>query len=344
MKIASAPRLWIQATNRTAVNQGVVPETVATTFLATLVSSGVGALITTAADRLLADNEYTLSDTLAFEPAFHAVQPGAPGEFVLRTITINVGSAPIELEHDGQLSDKVVTEADRTGTSVVVRVDFEPSLDGTALAGHVTHWVYRRCLDPRTALRAPQRKVTIEIKVTDTAGASLLSTTMQVTATVDTLATACPAGGQRLPWAHKPAAAAPAGAAGYFGPVNILVRITEAAAPSWLGRLLGNTLSGQKAAVETIVKDAVTQALDTSAPAQARLDSVEAAQTAWTAYVTAYQKVMAAREAFDKDRSSANHQVLVLALAVLAERLALARDAHGRAGLTLQPLPDVAAP
>jgi len=345
MSTASAPRLWIQATARKAESRQVGPEALGTVFLATLASSGVGALIKTAADRLLADNEFTLSDTLAFDPAFHAAQTGGQGEFLVSAITLNVGPQAVTLEPDGQLSEATVIGAARAGIPVLVRVEFVPSLDGTALAGRVTHWVYQGCLDARTALRASQRKVSIEIKITDAAGASLLATAMQVTATVNTLAKARPAQGERLPWARKPGAVAPAGAVdGRFGPVNIQVRITEAAAPSWLGRLLGNTLSAQKAAVETLVKDAVTQALDPSAAAQAQLGSIEAAQTAWTAYATAHQKAAVAREAFDKAGSAANQQALVLALAVLAERLTLAREAHGRAALTMQSLPAVAAP
>jgi len=315
---------------------------VATTFLATLASSGVGALIKSMADRLIADNEFTLSDTLAFEPAFRAAQPGAPGKFLIRAITINVGPKCISLDSKGNLLGEAAKNAD---SPVVVRVEFEPSKDGTALAGRVTQWVYSRCLDDRTAFRDDKRKVTIEIEVTDVSGVSLLTTAMQVTATTATLATATPASGKRLPWVRKPSAAAPPGAVpGLFGPVNIQVRITEAAGPSWFGRLLGNTLASQKAAVETYVKDTVTQAFDPSAAAQAQLVTVETAQTAWTNYAVAHQKAKTAREAFDKDGGPANRQQLVLALAVVATRLSLAREAYGRAGLSFQPLADIAVP
>lgn len=345
MSTSNAPRLWIQATGGSAAIEHAGEESLAAAFLATLVSSGVGALIKSTADKLIADNEYTLTDTLAFEPAFRAAQPGVPGEFLVRAITINVGPQRIDLDDAGNLSDTAIDAAKNAGGPVVVRVEFEASQDGTALAGRVTHWVYSRCLDNRTTFRDDKRKVTIEIKVTDASGASLLATAMQVTATTETLATATPAWGKRLPWARRPSATAPPGAAnGLFGPVNIQVRITESAAPSWFGRLLGSTLSSQKAAIETYVKDAVTQAIDPSAAAQAHLGAIDAAQAAWTGYAAAHQKARSARDAFEKDGGPANRQPLVLALAVLAERLALAREAYGRAGLPFQPLSDIAAP
>jgi hypothetical protein len=343
MSMPNPPRLWIQATRQTEETEHAHDEimSVGTTFLATLASSGVGALIKSMADRLIADNEFTLSDTLAFEPAFRAAQPGAPGEFLIRAITINVGPKCILLDSKGKLSDDAAKNDD---SPVVVRVEFEPSKDGTALAGKVTHWVYSRCLDDRTAFRDDKRKVSIEITVTDISGVSLLATTMQVTATTATLATATPASGERLPWVRKPSVAPPGGVAGLFGPVNIQVRLTEAAGPSWFWRLLGNTLASQKAAIETYVKDAVTQAFDPSAAAQAQLDTVETAQTAWTNYAAAHQKAKTAREAFEKDGSSANREPLELALAVVAAHLSLAREAFGRAGLLFQPLADIAAP
>jgi len=115
MSTASAPRLWIQATARKAESRAVGPEALGTVFLATLASSGVGALIKTAADRLLADNEFTLSDTLAFDPAFHAPQPGGQGEFLVSAITLNVGPKAVTLEPDGVLSEDTVSGAARAG-------------------------------------------------------------------------------------------------------------------------------------------------------------------------------------------------------------------------------------
>jgi hypothetical protein len=343
--MSNTPRLWIQVTYESDETRGVQEGELVASALATLASSGVGALIKSMADRLIADNEFTLSDTLAFEPAFRAAQPGALGEFLIRAITINVGPKRIELDRTGNLSGDAAKAEKDPESPVVVRVEFEPSKDGTALAGKVTKWVYSKCLDDRTAFRDDKRKVTIEIKVTDASGISLLATAMQVTATKDSLATATPAEGGRLPWVRKPSAAAPPGAAaGPFGPVNVQVRITEAAGPSWFGRLLGNTLASQKAAVETYVKDAVTQALDPSAASQAQLHTVEAAQTAWTNYATAHQKAKTAREAFEKDKSPATQQPLELALAVVAGHLSLAREAFLRAGVPFRPLADIAAP
>ena len=345
MNTSNAVRLWIQATPLSNPIERVPEASLGVSILGTLFSSGVGVLIKSAADKLMADNEYTLSDVLAFEPAFRAIPPAVLGEFWIRAITINVGPKHVELDNAGNLSKDAIVAAKSAGTVVIVRVEFELSRDGTALAGRVTHWVYEKCLDDRIAFRDHKRKVTIEIKVSDVSGASLLATAMQVTATTQTLAAATPASGERLPWAPRPSATAPPGdIAGFFGPVNIQVRITEAAGPSWLGRLLGSTLSSQKGEIETYVKDTVTQATDPTAAAQANLGIIAAAQAAWTDYMATYQKASAARETFEKDDSPANQQLFVLSLAVLHEYLELAREAHKRAGLEFHPLSNIAAP
>lgn len=342
---AAAPRLWIQATP-SAVEATVATEgAVIAAFAATLVSSGVGALLKAAADRLLLESEFTLVGTLALDTAFRSARAGEPGEFMLRAVTLNVGTRPAQLDGAGDLQGTAADAATASGSPVLVRVEFRPSRDGTAIAGHVTHWVYDRCLDERTALRDARRKVTIEIKVTDVSGATLLATAMQVSATTTTLPMAVPGSGDRLPWVAKPSMTAPSGSASpSFGPVNIQVRLTEAAGPSWLGRLLGNTLSGQAATIEASVRNAVTQVLDAGAASRAQLATIDAAQAAWTDYVTAHQKAKAARDLFSKDGSGAHRQALVLALAVLSERLALARETHRKAGLPLQVLEEIPAP
>ena len=337
----SPPRLWIQASSKHTGGR----EAVAETFLASMVSSGVGALIKTAADRLVANSEYTLADTLAFEPAFRTREGDGAVELLIHAITINAGRNAVALRPDGTLVDQAEQAATASGSPVLVRVEFERSNDGTAVAAKVTHWVYSDCLDHRTVFRDDMRKVSIEIKITDVSGAILLATSMQVTAKKDLLGTATPASGNRLRWTRVPTATAPAGApGGLFGPVNIEVHITESAGPSWLARLLGATLDNQKGAVEAWVKGTVTQALDAGAAAQTRLGAAQAAQKAWDEYATAHSTAKAARGVFDKDPSAINRQALLLALAVAAERLSIARESHGRAGLPFNALPGIAAP
>lgn len=342
---AGARRLWIQATSSALAAPVATEGAVIAAFAATLVSSGVGALLKATADRLLLESEFTLAGTLALDDAFRIVRAGEPGELTLRALTVNVGTRAVQLDGAGNLRGTATDAATASGSPVLVRVEFGPSRDGTAIAGHVTHWVYDRCLDERTALRDARRKVTIEIKVMDVAGTALLATAMQVNATTATLATAVPESGDRLPWVARPSMTAPAGVPGSsFGPVNIQVRLTEAAGPSWLGRLLGNTLSGQAATIEASVRNAVTQVLDAGAASRVQLATIDAAQAAWTDYVTAHQKAKAARDLFSKDGSAAHRQALVLALAVLSERLALARETHRKAGLPLQTLEEIPAP
>lgn len=344
MNTQNASRLWIQATSVDAMAHSA-EESAAVAVVASMVSSGVGAVLQAASDRLLTEAEYTLSGSLAYEPAFKLVQERAPARFQLGAVIINVGPVPVELDAAGRILVAADERSENADTlPVVIRVEFAASQDGTALAGQVTHWIYNKCLDNRTAFRDKQRKISIEIKITDAAGVALLSTAMQVSATTDKIGTTRPSSGERLPWTKMPLMATPASLSGeQFGPVNIAVRITEAAGPSWLARLLGGTISSQKAALQTYVKDSATEAMDASTAAQAQLANIKTAQTTWNEYVAAYQRTKAAREAFDKENSSVTRMPLSLSLAALAEHQTLAREVHRRAGVPFQPLPPIPA-
>src|SRR5687767_11539000 len=88
-------RLWIQVGRLAGVETVKGLESPVATFVAGLVSSGAGALLKTAADRLVEAREYTLSGVLAYEPAFRSLAGGS-AEFLPGVITLNVGAGPVE--------------------------------------------------------------------------------------------------------------------------------------------------------------------------------------------------------------------------------------------------------
>lgn len=338
-------RLWIQPTPAPVVAAQEGREAIGTTILATAISSGVGTIIAAAADRLTTDAQYDISGTLAYEPAFAMQAAPAKPLYLLKSITLNVGPSPVKFAGEGQRI-AIDTGNAYAASPVVIRVDFESSADGTALAARVVHWKYQRCLGDKARIHGDGRRITVDIKVRDAAGTSLVATAMQVSGRRSEIGRLKPQEGERLPWSRAPSPNAPADLApgDRFGPVNIEVRITEVASPSWLGRLLGATLSSQKAAVETYVKDRVTQAFDASAAAQSALALMSAAQAAWGHYAAAHKEAVTAREAYDKARGAAEQVVLATKRAIVAEKETLAREAYAKAGLAFQPLAPIPAP
>ena len=130
-----------------------------------------------------------------------------------------------------------------------------------------------------------------------------------------------------------------------FGPVNIEASITEVAEPSGFAKILGTTLGNQKAAIERYVKDRVTQALDETEAAKAKLASLKEASTARDAYEAAYKAAVEAKKFFDGAADgaaeSAAEQTLELKLATLRQKEVFTRAAFDRAGLAFEPMPAI---
>ncbi len=348
-------RLWVQVTpsikepSPRAEALGV-PAAIA----ASLIASGVGAIIKSAADRLIASDQYVLKTVLAYEPSF-VIRANAPSaSFLLNCITLNVGPRPITILNDKTRVPLSFSDIERhpeyKQSPVVIRLEIDDSTDGTALAARVTHWKYAQFLDPSpTWFRKPRRKVTVEVKISDLDGSVLLATAMQVEADGSMLPNARPNDGERLPWMRRPVK----NFSGErvltkdqeFGPVNIEASITEVAEPSGFAKILGTTLANQQAAIEGYLKDRVAQALDETEAAKARLASLKEASTQRDEYTTAYEQAAEATKtvasATDGAAKSKAEQTLALKLAALRQKEILARAAFDRAGLAFEPMPPI---
>ncbi len=348
-------RLWVQVMPtckpRVRVAEAlVVPAVIA----ADLAASGVGAIVKSAADRLIESDRYVIKTMLAYEPSFVIRARATTVSFLLNCITLNVGPGPIPIRDERTKEplalDFTMRSAEYTQSPVVIRLEFEESTDGTALAGRVTHWKYARFLNPSTPwFRKPRRKVTIEINITDAEANALLTTAMQVEADSSTLPRTRPNDGERLPWLPKPLRNLPGdrqpGSDQFFGPVNIEASITEVAEPSRFARILASTLGSQKTAIEGYVRDRLVKALDEAEVAKASLASLKDASAARAEYESAYELATQTRKTLDAAADDAARiaarQALALQLATLQAKETLARDAFDRAGLPFEPLPAI---
>ena len=102
---------------------------------------------------------------LPCEPSFVIKARATPVSFLLNCITLNVGPAPVPIRDEGTKKplslDFMSGSSEYARSPVMIRLEFEESTDGTALAARVTHWKYTRFLDPSTPwFRDPRRKVT----------------------------------------------------------------------------------------------------------------------------------------------------------------------------------------
>ena len=321
---------------------------------ADLIASGVGAIVKSAADRLIASDQYVIKTVLAHEPSF-VIRANAPSaSFLLNCITLNVGQKAIPIydeETRVPLSFDVITgHPEYVRSPVVIRLELNEPTDGTALACGVTHWKYTEFLDPSpTWFRTPRRKVTVEVKISDVEGSVLLATAMQVKADSSMLPNARPNDGERLPWMKRPvknfSGERVLAKDQDFGPVNIEASITEIAEPSGFAKILGTTFGNQKAAIEGYVKDRVTQALDETEAAKAKFASLKEAATGRDEYETAYAEAVEATKTFDAAADgaakSAAEQTLALKRATLRLKERLARAAFDRAGLAFEPMPAI---
>src|SRR5215216_673115 len=150
--------------------------------------------------------------------------------------------------------------------------------------------------------------------MTDMDGRTLLGLAIQVTGTVTEVANTVWQSTDRLPWAKRPSLPAPESHE-HYGVVNIEGKITEVAEPSGFAKFLGTFLGSQKAAIETYVKDRITQSLDQSAAAEAQLRALDAAGKARQSYEAAHKDGSDARKALDQapdTQKSQARQVLEL--------------------------------
>jgi hypothetical protein len=266
-------------------------------FVAEMIASGVGAIIKSAADRLIASDQYVMKTVLAYEPSFVIRANAASASFLLNCITLNVGRKAIPIYDDETrvpLSIDVIRNSAEYGESpVVIRLELEESADGTALTARVTHWKYTQFLDSSaTWLRKRRRKITIEVKISDVEESVLWATAMQVEADISMLPNTRPNDGERLPWRKRPVRNFSGERAiakdQDFGPVNIEVSITEVAEPSGFAKLIATTLGYQKAAIEGFVKDRVSRIFDETEAAKTKLALLQDTFTALADYESTY--------------------------------------------------------
>jgi hypothetical protein len=347
-------RLWVQVPPlRREQPKGVEAAGTPAAIVADMIASGIGAIVKSAADRLVASDQYVIKTVLAHEPGFLIRANAASASLLLDCIVLNVGprSIPVydEKEHAAIPFDVAANGVEYGQSPVVIRLEFGGSADGTALAARVTHWKYTRFLGPLpTFLRKPRRKITVEVKISDAEGGVLLTTAMQVEADGRGLPNARPNDGERLPWMKRPVRNYPGERVPamdqYFGPVNIEAVITEVAEPSGFAKFLGTALGSQKAAIEGYLKDRITQASGETEAPKARLASLKEASTAREEYMAAYAAVKEAGTfdtAADETARSAAKQKLLLARATLRQKETLARMAFDRAGLAFEPMPAI---
>jgi hypothetical protein len=351
-------RLWVQVMPpHTEPPPGAEAAAIPAVFVAEMIASGVGAIVKSAADRLIASDQYVMKTMLAYEPSFVIRANAASASFLLSSITLNVGRKAIPIYDDKTrvpLSIEVIrNSAEYRESPVVIRLELKESTDGTALTARVTHWKYMQFLDSSaTWFRKRRRKVTIEVKMSDVEGSVLWATAMQVEADSSMLPNTRPNEGERLPWMKRPVRHFSGERAiakdQDFGPVNIEASITEVAEPSGFAKLIGTTLGNQKAAIEGYVKDRVSGIFDETEAAKAKLASLKDASTARDEYESAYDAAAKAGKTFDvaADQAvkTAARQTLELKLATLRQKEVLARLAFDRAGLAFEPMPAIKDP
>ncbi len=351
-------RLWVQVMPSCKVpRSGEEAVVIPAAIVADMIASGVGAIVKSAADQLIASDKYVIKTVLAYEPAFVIRASATSASFLLNCITLNVGPNPISLYDQRTrvplLFDRIEKSSEYEESPVVIRLEFHESTDGVALAARVMHWRYTQFLDPSpTPFRTPKRKVTVEVKISDVEGTVLLATAMQVEADRSMLPNSRPNGGERLPWIKRPvknfSGERVPGQDKEFGPVNIEATITEVAEPSVFAKILGATLGNQKAAIERYVKDRVTQALDETEAAKARLVLLKEASTSRDEYEAAYKAAAEAKKSFEdavnETARIAAKETLTLKLATLLQKEAFTRTAFDRAGLPFEPMPALKAP
>lgn len=351
-------RLWVQVMPSCKVpRRGEEAVEIPAAIVADLIASGVGAIVKSAGDRLIASDQYVTKTVLAYQPSFVIRANTTSAVFLLNCITLNVGPRAIPIYEEKTCAplsfDIIVKSPEYKLSPVVIRLELEESTDGSALAARVTHWKYTQFLDASpTWFRTPRRKVMVEVKISDVEGSVLLATAMQVEADKSMLPRTRPNDGERLPWMKRPiknfSGERTPDQDKEFGPVNIEVSITEVAEPSGFAKILGATLGNQKAEIERYVKDRVTQTLDETEAAKARLVSLTNASTARNEYETAYAAAVEAAKGFDAAGDavarSATEQTVALKLAALRQKEILARAAFDHAGLAFEPMPAIKEP
>ncbi|GAB1720192.1 MAG: hypothetical protein NTAFB09_19230 [Nitrosospira sp.] len=345
-------RLWVQVMLAPEAPPAHREKGVAVAILSDLVASGIGAVVKSASDRLIASDQYVIKTIVPYEPSFVISANETSAAFLLNCIILNVGPEAIPIRNVQTrlpLSfDVIATSEEYKESPVVIRVEFVESVDRTAIAARITHWKYKNFLDPSpTPFRTLRRKITIELKILDAEGSVLIATTMQVEAESEALDKVRPNDGEQLPWMKRPVKnfsgeRNPAQDQA-FGPANIEVSITEVAEASRFATILGTIFNNQKAAIETFVKNQVNQAFDEGEVAKAKLTSLREASTALDEYKTAYNTAVTARKTFEAAADTAAKTMakesLTLQLATLYQKEVLARAVFDRAQLSFTPMP-----
>lgn len=152
----------------------------------------------------------------------------------------------------------------------------------------------------------------------------------------------------RTPWSKQPQTASANDGTGGLVPFNIKLLFTETAQPGKLGQVIAKVATESKAAIVTEVENKTKLALSAAERQAARNSAAEAANTALTAYVAAYDGYTKAKQAvlvagtaipFDQAALQKAKNVEELERFRLRNAEALAVTAFSDAGIPFTPLP-----
>jgi hypothetical protein len=356
---AATQKLWANVVQLPATRcapAAFAMDSIGTDLVVSIAASAVGNLVDAVADYLNTDDVYLLSLAIPLDAGFAATRTATTTtavtttDFSVSCMVVNVGEKPV-VKFPGALSwDEAIDKDAFSASPVVVAIALQnAALDParTAIAGRVTYWKYAHFVNPSPRwFRNPERLVALDVELKKPDASSILKISLSAKADELTMPTSVPASGAWFPWVARPTMSLPAGSShsGRFGPINMEVTLKETAYPSWFGKLLGGSVTGQKAALQQVVQDKLNQALDPAAAAQASLALLAAANTSLVAYQTAYDAANTALANYNANPSAALKQVLALKRAMLSQQEALTRQAFDKAGLSFVAFPDIPLP
>jgi hypothetical protein len=312
-----------------------------TGIAAGIAATAIGSLVQALSDWIAADDIFVVSSSIAQQPLY--VVKNDKRVFSPSCLLLNFGPKPVP---DKPIKDLEATDEFKN-SPVFMQLVFVPSDDDSALGLRVTRWKYDHLLDPTTApFRKSERTVTVEVSFAAATGALFFTSAYAVTGTEAEIKNAMsdPSNpfGHTLAWYAMPSVVAPSPDTTSYGVVNIRASITELAEASAFAKAFSSGLSGQKTALEDLVRDKLNQALDPSAAAQATLTSLAAVQDAWTQYQAAHEKLT--QDYADKAKYCASMQQATIDRAILSQRERFARTVFDTAHVSFTPLPPLSPP
>lgn len=152
--------------------------------------------------------------------------------------------------------------------------------------------------------------------------------------------------GVRMPWQKQPSTGNGESGDGRLVPFNIKAMFTETAKPGKLGTILAGVLNDQKASLVSAAETKAKLSISESERQAARSNAADAANTALTNYIAAYDAHEAAVKARDAAKAGTDQAAiakaeiqLTLARTRLANAQSLARSAFEAADIPFTPIP-----